>query len=57
MMTQQLRDEQIRATISRFDAEIARLRREAEEKERVRARWQRLLTCPHALSGKHQEAA
>jgi hypothetical protein len=57
MMTQQLRDEQIRATISRFDAEIARLRREAEEKERVRARWKRLLTCPHALSGKHQEAA
>ena len=56
-MNNQQRDDQIRATIARFDAEIARLRREAYEKERVRARWQRLLNCPHALSGKLQEAA
>jgi hypothetical protein len=57
MMTHQQRDDQIRATIARFDAEIVRLRREAEEKERVRARWQRLLNCPHALSGKTKVAA
>jgi hypothetical protein len=52
-MNQQQRDDEIRATIARFDEEITRLKREAAAKERIRARWQRLLTCPHALAGKH----
>jgi hypothetical protein len=57
MNNQQKRDEQIRAIIARFETEEARLRREADEKAKIAARWRRLLACPKALTGtKHEEA-
>lgn len=57
MPNQQKRDQQIRDIIARFEAEEARLRREADEKAKIAARWRRLLECPKALAGvKHEEA-
>ena len=57
MPNKQKRDQQIRDSIARFEVEEARLRREADEKAKIAARWRRLLECPNALTGtKHEEA-
>ena len=57
MTNQHKRNEQIRVIIARFEAEETRLRREADEKAKIAARWRRLLACPKALTGtKHEEA-
>jgi hypothetical protein len=57
MTHNQKRDQQIRDIIARFEVEEARLRREADEKAKIAARWRRLLTCPNALAGTKQEQA
>jgi hypothetical protein len=57
MTHNQKRDQQIRDIIARFEAEETRLRREADEKAKIAARWRRLLACPKAPTGtKHEEA-
>ena len=57
MLNQQKRDQQIRDIIARFEVEEARLRREADEKAKIAARWRRLLQCQNALSGVKHETA